>query len=260
MRLRLTRGGIDKIAGDIVRKKQAAVEKAIPRAPNRVGTMSITQASRELRAEGYNFKASEIKDSMYQRKASASNLVIIITVRRKTRSLMEFSPRESKAGVTVRIHGQTKLIKGAFIAQRLNGATGMFIGDKKAGQIILRRQKQYKRGSRGGWHSFPARKLYGPSVGGVYANDKVQDVMRRFTAQQMAKPPNDEIILARQGRASDPKRDAAVQLARKVIENRSQVGEADLNAVRDVGYIGSIHFARGWWSAVMVQVPPRRPL
>jgi hypothetical protein len=129
---------------------------------------------------------------MFQRKASASNLVTTIKVRRKTKSLMEFSPRESKAGVTVRVHGQAKLIRGAFIAQRLNGAAGVFIEDKAAGKIILRRQKQYKRGSRGGWHSLPARKLYGPS-GGMYANDKVQEVMRRFQAEKFSERLKHEI-------------------------------------------------------------------
>lgn len=174
------RGGMDAIIADLGRVKREVVDKAIPRALNRTGAMAITQASRELRADGYNFKASEIKDAMDQRKASASSLVTTIKVRRKTKSLMEFSPRESKAGVTVRIHGQAKLIKGAFIAQRLNGKAGVFIEDKSAGKIILRRQKQYKKGSRGGWHSLPARKLYGPSVGGAYANDKVQRVMVEF--------------------------------------------------------------------------------
>jgi AhpD family alkylhydroperoxidase len=38
-----------------------------------------------------------------------------------------------------------------------------------------------------------------------------------FTAEHMAKLPTDEIMLARKGHASDPKRDAAVQFARKVI-------------------------------------------
>jgi uncharacterized peroxidase-related enzyme len=57
-----------------------------------------------------------------------------------------------------------------------------------------------------------------------------------FTAQHMAKLPADEIILARKGHATDPKRDAAVQFARKVVETRGQVSEADLQAVRDVGY------------------------
>lgn len=57
-----------------------------------------------------------------------------------------------------------------------------------------------------------------------------------FTAQHMAKLPEDEIILARKGHAKDPKRDAALQFARKVIETRGQVADADLQAVRDAGY------------------------
>jgi uncharacterized peroxidase-related enzyme len=57
-----------------------------------------------------------------------------------------------------------------------------------------------------------------------------------FTAEHMAKLPSDEIILARKGRATDPKRDAAVQFARKVIETRGKVSDADLKTVRDAGY------------------------
>jgi uncharacterized peroxidase-related enzyme len=57
-----------------------------------------------------------------------------------------------------------------------------------------------------------------------------------FTAEHMAKLPADEIILARKGRATDAKRNAAVQFARKVIETRGQVSDADLKAVRDAGY------------------------
>ena len=57
-----------------------------------------------------------------------------------------------------------------------------------------------------------------------------------FTAVHMAKLPADDIILARKGHASDPKRDAAVQFARRVIQTRGQVEEADLAAVRDAGY------------------------
>ena len=57
-----------------------------------------------------------------------------------------------------------------------------------------------------------------------------------FTAEHMAKLPADEIILARKGHASDPKRDAAVQFARKVVETRGKVNDADVKAVRDAGY------------------------
>jgi AhpD family alkylhydroperoxidase len=56
-----------------------------------------------------------------------------------------------------------------------------------------------------------------------------------FTAEHLAKLPADEIILARKGHASDPKRDAALQLARKVIETRGKASDADLKAVRDAG-------------------------
>src|ERR1700745_3386490 len=56
-----------------------------------------------------------------------------------------------------------------------------------------------------------------------------------FTAEHMAKLPADEIILARKGHASDPKRDAALHVARKVIQTRGQVSDADLKAVRDAG-------------------------
>jgi uncharacterized peroxidase-related enzyme len=57
-----------------------------------------------------------------------------------------------------------------------------------------------------------------------------------FTAEHMAKLSPGEIILARKGHASDPKRDAAVQFARKVIETRGHVDDADVKAVREAGY------------------------
>ncbi len=57
-----------------------------------------------------------------------------------------------------------------------------------------------------------------------------------FTADHMAKLPANEIILARKGHASEPKRDAAIQFARKVIDTRGKVSDADLKAVRDAGY------------------------
>jgi uncharacterized peroxidase-related enzyme len=57
-----------------------------------------------------------------------------------------------------------------------------------------------------------------------------------YTAEHMAKLPADEIILARKGHAIDPKRDAALQFARKIIDTRGQVGDADLKAVRDAGH------------------------
>jgi uncharacterized peroxidase-related enzyme len=57
-----------------------------------------------------------------------------------------------------------------------------------------------------------------------------------FTAEHMAKLSADDIILARKGHASDPKRDAAVQFARKVSEARGHVRTDDVEAVIAAGY------------------------
>ncbi|HEY4267276.1 MAG TPA: peroxidase-related enzyme [Galbitalea sp.] len=57
-----------------------------------------------------------------------------------------------------------------------------------------------------------------------------------FTAEHLAKLPALEIILARKGQASDPKRNAAVRFARRVTETRGHVDDADVQAIRDAGY------------------------
>ncbi|WP_417663401.1 carboxymuconolactone decarboxylase family protein [Pseudomonas sp.] len=55
-------------------------------------------------------------------------------------------------------------------------------------------------------------------------------------AASMAKLPADEITLARKGHSSDPKRDAGVQFAHKVINTRGHISDADLKTIRDAGY------------------------
>jgi uncharacterized peroxidase-related enzyme len=57
-----------------------------------------------------------------------------------------------------------------------------------------------------------------------------------YTAKHMAKLGDDEIILARKGHAIDPKRDAAVQFAQRIIVTRGKVSDADFAAVRGAGY------------------------
>jgi hypothetical protein len=169
----------DVLAG-MERYRRDVVEKAIPRALNRTAEMARTEASRKLRDDGYNFTATEIKQAMSVLKATQGHLVTSIKVKRRVKSLMQFSPRESKAGVTVKVHGQKKLIRGAFIGQLRNGRQGVYVEDKAAGKTVVRHSKQYKRGGRGGWHDFPIRKLYGPSVGGSYSTERIQQIMEQM--------------------------------------------------------------------------------
>jgi uncharacterized peroxidase-related enzyme len=61
-------------------------------------------------------------------------------------------------------------------------------------------------------------------------------MVHSYTAERMTKLLSDEIILARKGHATDPKQDAAIQFARKVIETLGKASEADLHSVREAGY------------------------
>jgi uncharacterized peroxidase-related enzyme len=56
------------------------------------------------------------------------------------------------------------------------------------------------------------------------------------TAAQFNHATAEEIALARRGLSDDPKRQAAGTFARRVVEERGKVADADLEAVRNAGY------------------------
>lgn len=171
---------INEVVAALERHRRDVLDKAIPRALNRTAEMAKTYTARAVRDEGYNFSAAEIKQAISLFKASSGGRTARLRIKRTAKSLMSFSPRASKAGVSVKVGGQRKMIKGAFIAQRKNGVSGVYVEDKAAGKTVLRFAKQYKRGSKGGWHDYPGRKLYGPSVGGINANERIEALMRVF--------------------------------------------------------------------------------
>src|SRR6202000_1506403 len=57
-----------------------------------------------------------------------------------------------------------------------------------------------------------------------------------YIAGNFAKMSPEEIALNRQGKSSDPKRGAAADFARKLIEARGKVADEDLAAVRAAGF------------------------
>ena len=178
------RSNIDEVLAKMNGHRRDVVEKAIPLALNRVGEMARTHVGRQIRAEGYNFSASEILGAVRLSKANRGRLMVTMGIRRRAKLLLNFNARETKRGVRVKVKGAVKLLKGAFIGQLRNGEHAVFIEDKSAGQTILRKGRQYKHGSKGGWQAYPVRKLYGPSVGGAYAHEKVQGAMRTFILER----------------------------------------------------------------------------
>jgi uncharacterized peroxidase-related enzyme len=57
-----------------------------------------------------------------------------------------------------------------------------------------------------------------------------------YTSSEFGGMSSDEIDLARAGSSADPKRAAAARFAQQVVDNRGQVSDADLTAVRAAGY------------------------
>jgi len=180
------RDNLSQVLARFDRIKADVVDKAIPRALNRTTEMARTAASRELVADGYSFKPSEIKDAISLLKATKGKLISTMRVKRRTKSLMDFSPQQTSAGVSVKIHKGRKVIRHAFIGQLRNGRYGVYIEDKTAGKTVLRTKSG--KGGKGkkvkqGWKDYPVRKLYGPSVGGSYSTDNIQSIMMRIIGE-----------------------------------------------------------------------------
>ena len=57
-----------------------------------------------------------------------------------------------------------------------------------------------------------------------------------YLGANLAKLSPEELALNRKGRSGDPKADAAVRFAAKVVRERGHVADADIEAVRDAGY------------------------
>ena len=161
----------------IQRYKQEVVERAVVSALNRCVEMARTDASRELRSEGYNIKAGAIKAAASVRKAASGHLVATLSLSRKPIALIAFGAKQRKDGVSVKVHKAAKTIKGAFIATMPSGHTGVYVR-KAGGKYIYK-----KRNGRTVSEQLPIRELYGPSVGGMYGNARVQAAVQRSVAE-----------------------------------------------------------------------------
>jgi uncharacterized peroxidase-related enzyme len=57
-----------------------------------------------------------------------------------------------------------------------------------------------------------------------------------YIAGKLAKIDADEIAINREGKSNDPKRQAAIQFAKRLIETSGKVSDAEFAAVRDAGW------------------------
>lgn len=60
--------------------------------------------------------------------------------------------------------------------------------------------------------------------------------MHTYVSSELGGMTDDDILLARDGSSTDPKRAAVARFAQRVVDTRGQVSDADLAAVRGAGY------------------------
>ncbi|MEW2502844.1 carboxymuconolactone decarboxylase family protein [Amycolatopsis sp. CA-161197] len=63
--------------------------------------------------------------------------------------------------------------------------------------------------------------------------------MHTYVSSEFGGMSHEDIELSRGGSSVDPKRAAAARFAKRVVDSRGQVSDADLAAVRDAGYTDS---------------------
>jgi hypothetical protein len=170
------RNNIDEVLARMASYRREVVDKAIVSALNRCVEMARTDASKEIRAAGYNVKARAIKASASVRKASTGSLVAILRVSRKPIALINFGARQTTKGVSVHILNGRKTINHAFIATMPSGHKGVYVR-KPGGRYVYKRKDGKVVSSQ-----LPLRELFGPSVGGIYGTDRIQQAMARSIA------------------------------------------------------------------------------
>lgn len=115
---------------EVVARLQADVDRLLPqataRALNRTATTVRAQATRRIR-ERYNLKAGVIRAQLRINRADRNRLTAEVIASGRPIPLIEFSARQTRAGVSVRvIRGQRKVRRHAFIAKMHTGHVGVF--------------------------------------------------------------------------------------------------------------------------------------
>ncbi|MFL9610193.1 phage tail protein [Methylobacillus sp. Pita2] len=169
----------------------AICNKAVSRALNKLATEIIAQSSREIRAAGYGFKLKDIKSKFKARKATPQRRQIVIRCFHRAVPLIEFGARQVAAGVSVKVKGSRKVVRGAFIAKTLSGHVGVFKRDNSA------KHKRVLKGGRVVWSALPINQLYGPSAAVAFANATVMNVIERYVESRYPVLLEHEIKYAR---------------------------------------------------------------
>ncbi|ALS63646.1 phage tail protein [Pandoraea apista] len=164
-------------------------KKAVVRALNKTANQARTEASKEVRAVGYNIKASAIKKSFAIKRASAGNLVVTLKATGRPIGLINYGARQGGGGVSVQVKSGRKVLKHAFIASMPNGHRGVFERTGKGHKKVVRNGKVMRSG-------LPIKELFGPSIPQSLANDAVEKAVMAKIRQKFPQILKHELAFA----------------------------------------------------------------
>ncbi|SHM05786.1 Prophage minor tail protein Z (GPZ) [Nitrosospira sp. Nsp11] len=144
------------------------MDKAVPRALNKVAAETRTESSRSIRAVGYNLGVNTIKRRIDIRKANRNVLKAVLRVTGKPIPLINYAARQTKKGVSVKVKSGRKVIQHAFIATMPTGHIG----------VVVRVGTAHKMNRKNVWSGLPIKQLFGPSIPTAFSNEVVQQTLR----------------------------------------------------------------------------------
>ncbi|WP_233872455.1 phage tail protein [Paraburkholderia adhaesiva] len=159
-------------AGASLNPKELA--RATARAVNKTATQARTSASRDVRKQGYNLRASTIRKALALRRANPAKPAATLRATGRPVPLIDYGARQTKNGVSVRVKNGRTVLRHAFIATMESGHKGVFERvSKTAHRRVSKNGKTY-------WSGLPIRELFGPSIPDALANSTVEKAMTRL--------------------------------------------------------------------------------
>lgn len=181
---------INRVKLELKATSDAIEQKALVRALNRSGQSVITEAPREV-AKTYNLKIAVIKRQMRLHRAHPGKLSAIVRIFGKRIPLIEFSARQTRAGVTVNVKHQRKTIRGAFIRTMASGHKGVFVrAPNSIGQARAKFAFRRGKGSRIaplGQNDLPIAQLFALSVPAAFLERAVMAATKKAAVASFEK-------------------------------------------------------------------------
>lgn len=145
-------------------------QKAVVSALNKTAEQARTEASKQVRAAGYNITAKEIKKSFKIERAKPSNLVVMLKSTGQPIALINYGAHLTKSGVSVQVKGGRQILRHAFIIRMKNGHRGVF---ERTGQARVKGATVMLLGKKRRVN-LPIKELMGPSIPQSLANMTVE--------------------------------------------------------------------------------------